>query len=138
MPIREEAFREYDRGQTRRVPSAGDGGGGRFRPGALPMVRPGKDVMTPAGQEHSWRRPGPAFETRVVTVAGGCSRAYDADEWRDAIVVIECGEVELETSTGVRRTFGSGAILWLEGLSLRALNNRGSDPVVLVAVSRRA
>lgn len=85
-----------------------------------------------------WRRPGSTFVTRVVTVAAGCSRAYDASEWRDAIVVIECGEVELETAAGTCRSFGSGAILWLDGLPLRALNNRGTDPAVLVAVSRRA
>jgi hypothetical protein len=84
-----------------------------------------------------WRRLGSTFVTRVVTVAAGCSRAYDASEWRDAIVVIECGEVELETAAGVRRSFGSGAILWLDGLPLRALNNRGMEPAVLVAVSRR-
>ncbi|MDN3358831.1 hypothetical protein [Actinomadura sp. DC4] len=85
----------------------------------------------------SWRRPGSGFVTRVVTVAAGCSRAYDASEWRDAIVVVECGEVELESAAGVRRSFGSGAILWLDELPLRALNNRGTGPAVLVAVSRR-
>jgi hypothetical protein len=84
-----------------------------------------------------WRRPGSTFVTRVVTLPAGCSRAYDASEWHDAIVVIECGEVELETSAGACRSFGSGAILWLDGLPLRALNNRGTDPAVLLAVSRR-
>jgi hypothetical protein len=84
-----------------------------------------------------WSRLGSRFVTRVVTVAAGCSRAYVAWEWRDAIVVIECGELELETAAGVCRSFGSGAILWLDGLPLRALNNRGSGPAVLVAVSRR-
>lgn len=85
-----------------------------------------------------WRRPGSTFVTRVVTVAGGSSRDYDASEWRDAIVVVECGEVELETAAGARHSFGTGAILWLDGLPLRALNNRGRDPAVLVAVSRGA
>lgn len=83
------------------------------------------------------RRLGSAFVTREVTVAAGCSRRYDPAEWRDAIVVVQCGEVELETSSGVRRSFRRGAVLWLDGLPLRALNNHGPDPVVLVAVSRR-
>jgi hypothetical protein len=86
---------------------------------------------------HFWERLGSTFVTRVVTVAAGCSRAYDASEWRDAIVVVECGEVELETAAGACRSFGSGAILWLDGLPVRALSNRGTGPAVLVAVSRR-
>jgi hypothetical protein len=84
-----------------------------------------------------WRRLGSTFVIQVVTVAAGCSRAYDASEWRDAIVVVECGEVELESAAGACRSFGSGAILWLDGLPLRALNNRGTGPAVLLAVSRR-
>ena len=84
-----------------------------------------------------WRRLGSTFVIHVVTVAAGCSRAYDASEWHDALVVVECGEVELESAAGACRSFGSGAILWLDGLPLRALNNRGTAPAVLVAVSRR-
>lgn len=91
----------------------------------------------PDDREPSPRRLGSAFVTRVVTVAVGCSHRYDPDEWRDALVVIQCGEVELETASGVRRSFGRGAVLWLDGLPLRALNNHGPDPAVLVAVSRR-
>lgn len=80
---------------------------------------------------------GPAFDVRVVTVAPGGSRIYDEAEWRDAIVTVEHGEIELENSLGGRQRFGCGAVLWLAGLALRALLNSGSEAAVLVAVSRR-
>jgi hypothetical protein len=41
------------------------------------------------------RRLPPAFELRVVAVAPGGERPYDEDEWRDALVVVERGEIEL-------------------------------------------
>ena len=84
------------------------------------------------------RRPLPSgFARRVVTIPPGGARAYDAAEWRDAIVAVERGEIELEGSDGERRRFARGDLLWLSGLSLRALRNRGAEPAVLVAVSRR-
>ena len=83
------------------------------------------------------RRMDPAFEKRVISVASGGSRAYDEGAWRDAIVVVERGEIELESTSGNRRTFEAGDVLWLAGLQLRALRNRGREDVVLVAISRR-
>lgn len=82
-------------------------------------------------------RPWPAFEARTVTIAPGSSRPYDRAEWRDALVVVESGEVQLETISGHWRRFGAGDMLWLTGLSLRYLHNVGAEPVVLKAVSRR-
>ncbi len=79
----------------------------------------------------------PPFATRRVVVAAGEERPYDEAEWADAIVVVEHGEVELECSQGGRRRFGCGAVLWFQGLSLRALHCCGQDAVVLLAVSRR-
>jgi hypothetical protein len=79
----------------------------------------------------------PAFERRVVAVASGGERVYDDAEWRDAIAVVERGEIELECSWGMRLRFRRGDVLWLIGLPLRALHNPGREPAVLVAVSRR-
>ncbi len=79
----------------------------------------------------------PAFELRVVAVAPGDTRAYDEAEWRDALVVVERGEIELECVSGTCRRFDHGDMLCLIGLPLRALHNRGGEPAVLVAVSRR-
>jgi hypothetical protein len=76
------------------------------------------------------------FELRVVTVAPGRARRYAEAEWRDALVVVESGEVELEPEDGVRRRFARGDMLWLTGLRLRAVHNRGPEPARLVAVSR--
>ena len=82
------------------------------------------------------RAAGPAFERRTVAVPAGCERAYDEAEWRDAVVVVACGEIELESSAGASCRFGVGDILWLVGLPLRRLRNPGREPAVLIAVSR--
>lgn len=52
--------------------------------------------------------------------------------------MVEHGQVELEWLDGRRRPFGRGDVLWLDGLSLRALHNHRSEAAVLAAVSRRA
>jgi hypothetical protein len=79
---------------------------------------------------------GSSFRRRVVTIAPGRARLYDAAEWRDALVVVEQGEVHIECRAGRFRPFAQGAVLWLTGLELRALHNRGPQPAVLVAVWR--
>jgi hypothetical protein len=79
----------------------------------------------------------PAFVMRAVTLSPGSERAYDAREWRDAIVAVARGEIELAWSSGASRRFGRGALLCLSGLSLRAVRNRGREVAVLVSVSRR-
>lgn len=79
----------------------------------------------------------PSFELRLVVVAPRAERPYDEAEWRDAIVVVEHGRVELECRAGGRTGFGRGDLFWLFGLPLRALHNTGPEPAVLTAVSRR-
>jgi hypothetical protein len=79
----------------------------------------------------------PDFQLRVVTVEPGVSRPYDEREWHDALVVIERGSIELECTRGGTRTFARGDLLWLVDLPLRVIHNRGSEPAVLIAVSRR-
>jgi hypothetical protein len=78
----------------------------------------------------------PSFELRVITIEPAAERAYDDAEWRGALVVMERGTIHLETLGGGRYAFRCGDVLWLEGLSLRALRNFGSIPAVLAAVSR--
>jgi hypothetical protein len=79
----------------------------------------------------------PAFEARTIVIEPGSARPYVESEWRDALVVVDSGEVELETTTGVRRCFGPGDMIWLTGLALRSLRNNGTERVVLQAVCRR-
>lgn len=79
----------------------------------------------------------PGFELRAMTVSPISERLYDEAEWRDALVLVQRGEIELEWLSGACRSFRCGDLLWLTGLSLRVLRNHGDDPVVLLAVSRR-
>ncbi len=77
------------------------------------------------------------FVRRTVVLEPGTSRRTRDDEWRDALVVVERGEVDLECAAGGRRRFSAGAVLWLTGIDIRVLHNAGTGPVELVAVARR-
>ena len=78
-----------------------------------------------------------SLERHVVVLPPGRVRAYEAAEWRGAIVMVERGQIELSWSGSGHHRFGRGDLLWLDGLPLRYLHNRGPEPTVLVAVSRR-
>jgi len=77
-----------------------------------------------------------SFELRRIAVDPGGERAYDAAEWADAVVGVERGEIVLESVEGTCWAFGPGSVLWLAGLPLRALVNRGAERAVLAAVVR--
>lgn len=79
---------------------------------------------------------GAAFECREIHISPGSRRVFAEAEWRDTILVVEQGEVELETIGGERVGFATGAVVFF-GTWLRALRNRGRVPVVLSAISRR-
>jgi hypothetical protein len=79
----------------------------------------------------------PEFELRELSLPTGDRRAFDDREWRDAIVVVESGELELECQRGVVYQFRSGDVLWLIGLPLVAMHNPGPMPALLTAISRR-
>jgi hypothetical protein len=76
------------------------------------------------------------FDRRVVAVPPGHARDYDEAEWRDALVIVVRGEIEVQTRAR-RASFGRGAVLSLAGLPVHALHNRGAEPAELVAVRRR-
>jgi hypothetical protein len=79
----------------------------------------------------------PAFKLRLVALPPGRRQRYREADWRDALVVVERGDVELECVGGGRGRFGRGDVLWLSGIPLLALHNPGPDTALLVAVSRR-
>ena len=79
-----------------------------------------------------------SFERRKVVLPPGSSRPFVDEEWRDALVTVESGELELECVRGGRRRFADGAILWFSDLGLRTIRNRGTVPTVLLAISRRS
>ena len=79
---------------------------------------------------------GAGFVRRTVVLEPGTSRPSHDAEWRDALVLLVQGDVDLECAAGGRRRFHAGAVLWLAGIELRVVHNVGVEPVVLLAVSR--
>jgi hypothetical protein len=77
------------------------------------------------------------FQVKTVALPPGGARCYESAEWRDALVLVASGALEVESTAGARQRFSAGATLWLARLSLRALHNPGSEIARLVAVSRR-
>ena len=78
-----------------------------------------------------------AFARRETVLSPGDRRVYDEAEWDDALVIVKRGELDIECTAGGRMRFVAGDMLWLTGLPLRALENAGAEPAVLVSVSRR-
>jgi len=76
------------------------------------------------------------FVVRTVRVPPGSSLPYRDEDWRDALVTIEHGEVELVMSCGRSIYFQQGDLLWFEGLPLVRLSNRGEEPALLRATAR--
>ena len=83
------------------------------------------------------RRLAPPFRLWSVAVAPDRELAFDETAWRDALVVVEHGELELDCRDGSRELFGRGDVLCLAGVGVRALRNPGHRALLLVAVSRR-
>lgn len=74
---------------------------------------------------------------RVVILLEGDAVTYRSDEWHEALIVLEEGEIEIECLTGHRITFKQGGVFCLNRLKARLLRNIGPGAAVLVAVSRR-
>jgi hypothetical protein len=83
------------------------------------------------------RRLPAAFELWSVTLEPGQTLRYDEADWRDAIVAVDGGALELECLSGRRQRFARGDLLWLDGVPLRALRNPGRAPALLTVVARR-
>lgn len=79
-----------------------------------------------------------SFRRRCVVVRPGAPHPYVAAEWRDALVVVEQGVLDLECRRDGIRRFTTGAVLHLDGLALRALHCAGPGPTVLITVTRRS
>jgi len=84
------------------------------------------------------RRLPPWAERRIMVVEPGHRLAFNQADWRDAIVAVEGGVLELECQGGSRQRFVRGDLLWLCGLPLRALHNPGRAPAILTVVARQA
>ena len=73
---------------------------------------------------------------RTVRVEPGDSLPYREADWHDALVTVESGELEVVMTCGRSCFFQSGDLLWLQGLPLARLRNRGEETAVLSAASR--
>jgi hypothetical protein len=76
------------------------------------------------------------FRRRAVELAPDEELPIDAGEWRDAIVFLETGEVEVECAARRCRRFAAGAVLCFPR-PVRAVRNSGGEPARLIAISRR-
>jgi uncharacterized cupin superfamily protein len=77
------------------------------------------------------------FGRCVVDVEPGSSLDHQAALWRDAIVFVVAGEIELECSSCERHCFRGGDILSLARVPIRHVHNGGSTPARLLAIWRR-
>jgi hypothetical protein len=77
-----------------------------------------------------------ATSIRTVALEPGGTLLYDEEEWRDALITVESGEIELRMKCGRSAFFRRGDLLWFHGLPLASLHNRCDEPTVLVAATR--
>lgn len=84
-----------------------------------------------------WTEPPPWAGVRVLVFAPHSSLAFNSSDWSDALVEVDCGEIELELRDGRRIRFVAGDLLWLAGLPVRLICNDGAATAVVVAVWRR-
>ena len=80
-------------------------------------------------------RDSPDFLRRVIELAPDQELSGLA-AWRDAIVFLTDGEIEVVCVAGGRRRFTRGAIL-CPTPTVRLLRNSGAEPARLIAISRR-
>lgn len=83
------------------------------------------------------RTPSRALTKTVVELAAGEVLAGDTASWRDALVFVTGGEIDVECVSGARRRFGDGDILCFSQLPVRSLRNCGDGPATLLIVRRR-
>jgi len=76
------------------------------------------------------------FARRIVELAPACVLAYHAAEWRDAIVFVTGGEIEVETAGGACWRFRDGDILCLAPFPVLVVRSVGTEPARLLAIRR--
>lgn len=77
------------------------------------------------------------FRRRVVELVPEEELRVDTDLWRDSVVFLESGEIDVECHAGECRRFSTGAVLCFTP-RVRLLRNRCSESARLIAISRRA
>lgn len=75
------------------------------------------------------------FRLATTVLAPGTELAFRAADWRDALVIVEIGELEIECTSGARAGFEEGAVLAFAGFTPRCLRNPGDGPLVISSLS---
>jgi quercetin dioxygenase-like cupin family protein len=70
----------------------------------------------------------------LLDIPAGGERPTHPSEWGSALVVVEEGSVEVESTSGAAGTFHRGDLLCLEWLAVRTLRNPGPEVARLVAI----
>jgi hypothetical protein len=79
----------------------------------------------------------PWFERRVITISPGEALEAGGSEWRDEIVSVEAGALDIVSVDGSVLHLDRGAVLWLDGVANVHLCGAGDEPTVLAAIRRR-
>jgi hypothetical protein len=79
----------------------------------------------------------PSFLARSFVLPPGLSVPYDENDWRDSLVIVESGGLDLAGADGRSWHFRTGDVLWLVGLPVLALRNSGTETLVLKVISRQ-
>jgi hypothetical protein len=79
----------------------------------------------------------PWFERRVITIEPGETVGAGDSAWRDEIVSVEAGALDIVGPDGAVLHLDRGAVLWLDGVAHVALRGAGEEPTVLAAIRRR-
>ena len=76
------------------------------------------------------------FERWRMVVPPGTDRPTSADQWAEALVIVEHGTIEVVCRDGARQTFPKGSLLCLSWLTVECLRNSGPGDAVIAAVRR--
>lgn len=78
------------------------------------------------------------FVRQVVVIPRDAIQSCDEIDWRDCLVVVRRGTIELIGRSGREYCFEEGAVLYLADVPVQSIRNLSDRSAVLVAVSRSA
>lgn len=62
--------------------------------------------------------------------------AFDPDRWRDALVLVQSGVLQMRCRSGQATSFDAGCVVHFANLDLDSLSAGGEEPTHLLAVCR--
>jgi hypothetical protein len=73
----------------------------------------------------------------MVVIPPGGECGCDLEQWRDTLVVVECGSVELASVYAGSIALRQGSVLSLDRMRSSRMRNVGDSAVILTLASRR-